>query len=122
MLRTEQGLHPLEIIADGIKVQCQYKARDMPKMRLSAIANGAVWEKVSKGRAGTRWDNAVDEVCKEMGGNQDERYCCPWRNCEVQDRRKRKETKEGQGWCQKRRRNGKSIYLYTGGGQEKRLE
>ena len=72
MLRTEQGLHPLEIIADGIKVQCQYKARDMPKMRLSAIANGAVWEKVSKWRAGIREDNVVNEVWEDIRGKQEE--------------------------------------------------
>ena len=34
----------------------RYKVRNMPKQRLPAIINGAVWEKVTKGRAGIRWD------------------------------------------------------------------
>ena len=40
--------------------------------RLPAIANSAVWEKVTKGRAGTRWDNAANKVWNEIGGNQEE--------------------------------------------------
>ena len=46
-------------------------------MRLPAIATSAVWEKVSKGRAGTMWDNVVDEW-KEIGGHQEEYG--PWRS------------------------------------------
>ena len=41
-------------------------------MRLPAIANSAVWEKVTKWRAGIRWDNVVDKVFKEIGGSQEE--------------------------------------------------
>ena len=44
----------------------------MPTKRLLAIADRAVWEKVAKGRAGIRWDNAGDKVWKEIGGNQEE--------------------------------------------------
>ena len=36
------------------------------------IADRAVWEKVTQGRAGIRWDNVVDKVWKERGGNHEE--------------------------------------------------
>ena len=39
---------------------------------MPAIADGAVWEKVTKGRAGTRWDSVVEKVWKDIGGNQEE--------------------------------------------------
>ena len=44
----------------------------MPKKRLPAIADRAVREKVTKGRAGIRWDNVVDKAPKEIGGSQEE--------------------------------------------------
>ena len=42
----------------------------MPKKRLPAIVNISVWEKVTKGRAGLRWDSVVEKVWKDIGGNQ----------------------------------------------------
>ena len=44
----------------------------MPKKRLSAIGDIAVWEKVTKGRAGIRWDSVVEKVWKDIGENQEE--------------------------------------------------
>ena len=44
----------------------------MPKKRLPAIANRAVWEKVTKGGAALRWDSAVEKVWKDIEGNQEE--------------------------------------------------
>ena len=44
----------------------------MPKKRLPGIANSAEWERVTKGRAGIRWRNVVDEVWKELGVNQED--------------------------------------------------
>ena len=41
----------------------------MPKKTLQAIADRAVLEKVSKGRAGIMWDSVVDIVGKDIGGN-----------------------------------------------------
>ena len=35
--------------------------RNMPKKRLPAIADRAVREKVTKGRAGIRWDSVVEK-------------------------------------------------------------
>ena len=43
----------------------------MPKKRLQAIADRAVWEKATKGRAGIRWDSVVEIVWKDIGGNQE---------------------------------------------------
>ena len=46
--------------------------RNMSKKRLPAIADRAVWEKVTKGRAGIRWDSVVEKVWKDIRGNQEE--------------------------------------------------
>ena len=45
----------------------------MPKKRLPAIADKAVWEKVTKGRAAIRWDNVYsrENMEKEIGGTQE---------------------------------------------------
>ena len=37
-----------------------------------AIADRAVLEKTAKGRAGIRWDNAVEKTWKNLGGGQEE--------------------------------------------------
>ena len=42
----------------------------MPQKRLPAIVDRAVWEKVTKGRAGIRWDGVVEKVWKDLGRNQ----------------------------------------------------
>ena len=44
----------------------------MPKRRLPAIADRAVWEKVTKGRAGKGWNSVVERVWKGIGGTQEE--------------------------------------------------
>ena len=49
----------------------QKKVRNMPKKRLPAIVDKAVWEKVPKGRAGTRWDSVAGRIYL-VGGNQEE--------------------------------------------------
>ena len=41
-------------------------------MRLPAIADRAVWEKVTKGRVEERWDSVAGKVWKDTGGNQEE--------------------------------------------------
>ena len=43
----------------------------MPDKRLPAIADRAVWEKITKGRGGIRWDNAVEKMWKESGDEED---------------------------------------------------
>ena len=70
--KAELGMYPLETNRDVRKLKWQYKVRNMPKKRLSVIADRAVWEKVTKGRAGIRWDSVVEKVWKDMGGNQEE--------------------------------------------------
>ena len=44
----------------------------MPKKRLPAIADRAVCEKVTKGRAGIRWDSVVGKIWTDIGENQEE--------------------------------------------------
>ena len=43
----------------------------MTKKRLPAIADRAVWEKATKGRAGMRWEIVVEKVRKDVGGIQE---------------------------------------------------
>ena len=54
VLRAELGMYPLKTNEFVIKLKWQYKVRNMPKKRLPAILDRAVWEKVTKGRAGIR--------------------------------------------------------------------
>ena len=66
----------------------------MPKKRLPAIADRAVLEKVTKGRAGIRWDNVVDkELVEDIGGNQEAMSIDKFGG--VQDRSKRKDRNKG---------------------------
>ena len=44
----------------------------MPKKRLPAIVDRAVWGKISKGRAGIRQDNVVKNILNYLGGDQEE--------------------------------------------------
>ena len=43
------------------------------KKKLPVIANSAVLEKVTKGRAGIRWDNVVDKIWKETNTHREEK-------------------------------------------------
>ena len=43
----------------------------MPEKRLPAIADRAVWEKITKGRAGIRWDSVVEKTWKDLGRDQE---------------------------------------------------
>ena len=44
----------------------------MPKKAMPSTADRAVWEKVTRGRAGIRWDSVVEKVWKDIGGNQED--------------------------------------------------
>ena len=48
------------------------KVRNMPKHRLPAKTDRAVWENVTKGRAGARLDSVVDNVRQDIGRNPEE--------------------------------------------------
>ena len=39
-------------------------------MRLPAVVDRAVWEKITKGRI--RWDNVVEKIWQDLGGDQEE--------------------------------------------------
>ena len=70
--RAELGLYPLETNRDARKLKWQYKLKHMPEKRLPAIVDRAVWGKVTKGRAGIRWDNVVEKIWKGIGRAQEE--------------------------------------------------
>ena len=65
----------MKLKRDVKRLKKQYKVRNMPKKGLPAIAKRTVWEKVTKGRAGIRWDSVVEKVWKDIGGNQEDIYC-----------------------------------------------
>ena len=78
----------------------------MPENRLPAIADRAVWEKTTKGRAGIRWDNVAEKSRKDLGGDQEEVlyvYREVWR---VQDRSKRKNRRKGKASAEKQGERG----------------
>ena len=72
VLRAELGMYPLETNRDVRKLKWQYKVKNMAKKRLPAIVDRAVWEKITKGRAETRWDNVLEKIWKDIGGDQEE--------------------------------------------------
>ena len=54
VLRAALGMYPLKTNRDARKLKWQYKVKNMPEKRLPAIFDNALWEKITKGRAGTR--------------------------------------------------------------------
>ena len=70
VLRAELGMYPLKTNRGVSKLNWQYKVRNTPKKRLPALADRAVWKKVTKERAGIRWDSAVKKERKDLGGKQ----------------------------------------------------
>ena len=109
VLRAELGMYPLETNRDVRKLKWQYKVRNMPKKRLPAIPDRAVWEKVTKGRAGIRWDSVVEKVWKDVGGNQEEILSIE----KFQDRRKDRNT--GKASAKKQGERGGTLKRFTGG-------
>ena len=39
---------------------------------MPAIADRTAWEKTTKGRAGVRWDNAVEKIRKDLRDQEEE--------------------------------------------------
>ena len=70
-LRAELGMYPFEANRDVRKSKWQYKVRNMPEKRLPAVADRAVWEKTTKGRAGIRWNNVVKKIWKGLGDREE---------------------------------------------------
>ena len=79
----------------------------MPKNRLPAIADRAEWEKVTKSRAGTRWDSAVEKGWKDIGGNPEEMLSI--KKFGAQDRSKRKDRNEGKVSAKKQGERGGTL-------------
>ena len=55
-----------------MKWKWQYKVKNMPEKRLPAIGDDAVWEKITRVRAGIRWDDVVEKRWQDIGGDQEE--------------------------------------------------
>ena len=71
-LRAELGMYPLKTNRDVRKLKWVCKLKNMPEKRLPTIVDRAVWAKITKGRAGTRWDNVVEKIWIHLGGDQEE--------------------------------------------------
>ena len=72
VLRAELGMYPLKTNGDARKLKSHYKVNNMPEKRLPVIVGRAVCEKITKGRAGIRWNNVVEKIWKDLGGDQEE--------------------------------------------------
>ena len=65
-----------------------YNIKDIPESRLPATVDRAVWENITKGRGGIRWDKVVENILKDLGGGEEEvlpTYREVWR---IQDKMK----------------------------------
>ena len=67
-------MYPPKTNRDMRRLKWQYKVRNMQKKRLPVIADRVVWEKVRKGRAGTRWDRVVEKYGRIYKETK-KRYC-----------------------------------------------
>ena len=81
---------------------------------MPAIVDRAVWEKVTKERAGIRWDRVVEKVWKDIGVNQEDvmsagkfgRY-----KAEVEEMIERRETLALRNKVESKKKN---TWRYTG--------
>ena len=69
--------------------------------RLPAVTDRAVWEKVTKGRAGIRWHSVVVRTSKDIGGNQKQILTVHGEVWGVQYRSKRKDRNKGKAGAKK---------------------
>ena len=72
VITAELGMHPLKTNRDVRKLKWQYKVKNMPEKRLPAMIDRAVREKITEERARIRWDNVVEKIWKDLGGDQEE--------------------------------------------------
>ena len=94
----------------------EYVVRSMPKKRLPAIADRAVWEKVTEGRAGIRWDSVFGKVWKDIGGNQEEILSIEkFPGYQVQDRITRKDRNKEKASAKEQGGRGGTLERFTGG-------
>ena len=94
VLRAELGRYQYKVSRDIRKLKWQHKVRNTPKKGLPALADRAVWEKVTKPRAGIWWDSIVEKAWKGMGGNQEDvlsMYNFRGHKAEVKERMDRRE-------------------------------
>ena len=105
-------MYPLKTNKDVRKLRWQYKVRNMPKKRLPAIADRAVWEKVTKGRAGIRWDSSREST---KGYRRKPRRDTVHREvCGVKDRSKRKDINKGKASSRKQGEGGGTLVRLRG--------
>ena len=69
-LRAKMGMNSLKTNRDMRKLKWQYSVKDMQRKRLPDIVDRFVWKKRTNGQAGIRWDEVVENVLKEIGGNK----------------------------------------------------
>ena len=106
VLRAELGMYQPKTNRDVRKLKWQYKVRNLPEKRLPAIADRAVWEKITKGRAGIEWDNVVEKIWKDLGDQEHTVHEKKWR---VQDRSKSKDRRKGKASAKKSGERGETL-------------
>ena len=107
-LRAELGVYSLKTNRDVRKLKWQYKARSPLKRTLPVIASNAVWEKVTKERAGPRWKDII--VGKQEGILAVHREARG-----AQDKSKRNDRKKRKASAKKQGERGETLQRYTVG-------
>ena len=97
------------------KVDRAIESKEDAKKRLPAIADRAIWEKVTKGRAGTRWDSVVEKVWMDRGGNQQEVMSVLREVCGVREWNKRNDSNKGKANANQQGEGGATLEAFTGG-------
>ena len=72
VLRAKLGIYPLKTTRGVRKLKWQCKVQNIPENRLPSVVDRAVWEKITKGQARIGWDNVVEKIWKDLGGDQEE--------------------------------------------------
>ena len=75
---------------------------------MPAVTDRAVWQKVTKERAGIRWDSVVEKGWKDVGGNQEEILSIE-KFAGLQDRSKRKYRNKGKASAKKEGERGGTL-------------
>ena len=63
-------MYPLETNRDVRNLKGQY-SKECARKEAASLADRAIWEKITVGRTGIRWDNVVEKIRKELGRDQE---------------------------------------------------
>ena len=71
VFRAELGTHSLKTKRDVKKLKWQYRVSNTSDKMLPDTFDKAVREKITKERAGIKWNNGVKKIWKDLGGDHE---------------------------------------------------